>query len=61
MADSHRNADGRASVLFVGADFDVVVECHSPSAVGWFSDHWLLADARSYVSDETSSWKFFSQ
>ena len=61
MVDSHRNADGRSSVLFVGADFYVVVECHSSSAVCRFSDHWLLADARSDVSDETSSWKLFSQ
>ena len=60
LVDSHRNADGCSSVLFVGADCYVVVECHSSSAVCRFPNHWLLADARSDVSDETSSWKLFS-
>ena len=60
LADSHRNDDGCSSVLFVGADIYVVVECHSSSAVCRFPNHWLLADARSDVSDETSSWKLFS-
>ena len=60
MVDSHRNDDGRPSVLSIGTDCYVVVECHSSSVVCWFSDHWLLADARSDVSDETSSWKLFS-
>ena len=61
LVDSHRNADGRASVFFVGADCYVVVECHSSSAVCRFSDHQLLADAWSDVFDKTSFWKLFSQ
>ena len=54
LADSHRNADGRSSMLSVGSDYYVVVECHSSSVVCRFSDHWLLADARSDGSDEDS-------
>ena len=61
MVDSHRNADGCSSVIFVGADCYVVVEWHSSSAVFRFSDHRLLADVWSDVFDKNSFrfWNLF--